>query len=96
MAAYMIFIREGEVFDPEQMAAYQNRNRENTSPGTLKPLVVYGAMETLEGEAADGIVLLEFPTADDARAWYHSDEYQAAAEHRKLAAHYRAFLVEGV
>jgi uncharacterized protein (DUF1330 family) len=53
-------------------------------------------METLEGEAADGNVLLEFPTADDARAWYHSDEYQAAAEHRKLAAHYRAFLVEGV
>ena len=96
MATYMIFIREGEIFNPEEMAVYQNANRENIGQYNLKPLVVYGDMETMEGDAPDGIVILEFPSAEDARAWYHSPGYQAAAEHRKKAAHYRAILVEGI
>lgn len=96
MAAYMIFIREGEVFNPAEMDAYRNANRADTTDYKLKPLVVYGNMETLEGEAADGIVVLEFPTVEDAKAWYYSPGYQTAAEHRRKAAHYRAFLVEGM
>lgn len=96
MTAYMIFIREGEIFDPAEMATYQKRNRDNVGDFKLKPLAVYGDMETFEGEAPDGIVLLEFPTAEDARTWYNSPGYQAAAEHRKRAANYRAILLEGL
>ena len=96
MATYMILIREGEIFNPAEMQAYQSANRESIGQYNLKPLVVYGDMETMEGDAPDGIVILEFPSAEDARAWYYSPEYQAAAEHRKKAAHYRALLVEGV
>jgi uncharacterized protein (DUF1330 family) len=40
-------------------------------------------------------VLLKFSTMEAAKAWYFSDGYQAAAEHRKLAADYRVIFVEG-
>ena len=96
MAAYMIFTREGEIFNQSEMEAYSKSNRENTPDSNMKPLVVYGNMETLEGDAPDGVVVLEFPTVEDARAWYFSPAYQAAAEHRKKGANYRVILVEGL
>jgi uncharacterized protein (DUF1330 family) len=96
MATYMIFLREGEIVDAEAMAIYKNRNRSNTPDPNLKPLVVYGAMETLEGEPADGMVLLEFPDAAAAKAWYFSPEYQEAAVFRQKGAPYRCFMVDGL
>jgi uncharacterized protein (DUF1330 family) len=92
----MIFLREGEVFNPQEMEAYSKANRANKPDPNLQPLVVYGKFETLEGEAPDGVVLLQFPTVEDAKAWYYSPAYQAAMEHRKLAANYRVILVEGL
>jgi len=96
MATYMIFIREGEVVDAEAMAQYQSGNRSGGAPAGMKPLVVYGAIETLEGESADGVVVLEFPDKAAAQAWYHSEEYQARVPFRQAAAPYRAFMVEGL
>ena len=96
MATYMIFIREGEIVDAEAMAAYQSGNRSGVTPAGMKPLVVYGAMESLEGEPADGVVLLEFPDRDAAKAWYHSSEYQERAALRQKAAPYRCIMVEGL
>ncbi len=96
MATYMIFIREGEIVDPEAMAAYQSGNRSGASPAGLKPLVVYGAMETFEGDPADGVVILEFANAEDAKAWYFSPEYQERAKLRQKAAPYRCIMVEGL
>jgi len=99
MSAFMIFVREGAVRDPEALAEYSRQNRENaqlfSSTYNLKPLVVYGAMETLEGEAPDGIVMLQFPSAEEAKAWYNSPQYQEALPHRMKGADYRAILVEG-
>ena len=94
MTAYVVFIRESEIHTPEEMEKYQS-TQTDPSQYHLKPLAVYGAMETIEGNPADGIVVLEFPTLEDARAWYFSPEYQAAAKHRQLAADYRGFIVEG-
>jgi uncharacterized protein (DUF1330 family) len=97
MAAFMIFFRDGEVVDPEAMAAYQLMNRDTPAAHYgLEPLVVYGQMETLEGEAPDGVVVLKFPRVEDAKAWYYSPGYQAALAHRMRAAHYRVVLVEGI
>ena len=96
MPAYMIFIREEPIHDAQAMAEYQQKNRENTGDFKLKPLAVYGAMETFEGKPADGIIMLEFPTVEDAKAWYNSPGYQAAIPLRQKAAHYRAILVEGL
>lgn len=96
MPTYMIFIREGEIVDPEAMAAYQSGNRSGQPPAGLKPLAVYGAMETFEGEPADGVVMLEFPDAETAKAWYFSPEYQERAKLRQKAAPYRCIMVEGL
>jgi uncharacterized protein (DUF1330 family) len=100
MPAYMLFIREDAVVDPAAMAEYSASNRNNAGAFVekykLKPLSIYGAIEALEGQAPDGIVMLEFPTAEDARAWYDSPEYQAAAVLRKRGANYRALLIEGL
>lgn len=96
MAVYMIFIREGSVRNREELDIYSRMNREAPRHLTMKPLVVYGAIEALEGEAPDGIVMLQFPTVEDARAWYGSPEYQAAIPHRRNAAHYRAMIVSGL
>jgi uncharacterized protein (DUF1330 family) len=95
MPAYMIFLREGPVRDLEAMARYQQRNRENPAAFGIKPLVVYPEIEAVEGKAPDGIIILEFPTVDDARAWYNSPGYQAAIPDRLKAADYRAMIVEG-
>jgi uncharacterized protein (DUF1330 family) len=95
MTAYLLFMREDPVFDTEALKQYQGHNRDNPAPGPVRPIVVYGAIEALEGKAPDGMVMLEFPDADAARAWYHSAEYQAGIPLRQKAANYRAMLVEG-
>jgi uncharacterized protein (DUF1330 family) len=96
MAAYAIFIREGAVTDTEAMARYQSGNRGGTPTAEIKPLAVYGAMEQLEGDPCDGIVILEFPDKQAAKDWYYSEDYQARVPFRQQAAPYRAFIVEGM
>ena len=41
------------------------------------------------------IFIIEFPTADTARRWYRSDDYQEALKTRLLASAGRLFLIEG-
>jgi uncharacterized protein (DUF1330 family) len=55
-----------------------------------------GKVDLLEGgPMPERIFIIEFPTADAARSWYGSDEYQAALKVRQSAAHGRVFLIEG-
>jgi uncharacterized protein (DUF1330 family) len=100
MPAYMIFTREGPITDQAEMEAYSSANQSHAGGYVqnykIKPLAVYGALQSFEGDAPDGVVLLEFPTADDARGWYNSPEYQAAMAHRLKGAVYRVTLVEGL
>lgn len=95
MAAYAIFIRD-RMKDPEEFAIYGQKGRAARGDHPLKPLAYYGAHETWEGEPADGVVVLEFPTLEAARAWYRSPGYQEAKAHRLKAADYRVVLVEGL
>lgn len=95
MPAYMIFIREGEIADPEAMDRYLKGKLPGEPEAGKKVLAAYGALETVEGEAADGIVIIEFPDRESAQAWYFSDEYQHRARERRAAASYRAFIVDG-
>jgi uncharacterized protein (DUF1330 family) len=99
MVAYVIFLRDEPPHDPAGLAVYQKMNSEGV-PAYLahgiKPLAVYGATEALEGRAPDGIVILQFPSVADAKAWYDSPEYQAALPHRLNASEYRAFIVDGL
>ena len=94
MAAYVVFIREGAITDPEAMAAYQSGSGGGAPDPNMKIHTIYGAMETIEGDAADGVVILEFPSMQYARDWYYG-EYNERAKLRQKAAPYRGFIVEG-
>lgn len=94
MAAYVIFIREGEIVDQEAMDTYRSGNRARDPDPNMKALVLYGEMDTIEGEAADGIVILEFPDMEAARSWYYGP-YNETVKLRQKAAPYRGFIVDG-
>jgi uncharacterized protein (DUF1330 family) len=89
----MLFLREGEIVDPEMMAAYQSTSTP-PPPGT-RPLTVYGKLEALEGEAADGVVILEFADTATAKEWYNGPYFERA-QLRQKAAPYRCMLIEGL
>ena len=92
MAAYVVLFREEPVHTPSEMEEY--RRMSPPPPPGLKPLVVYGAQEALEGTPPDAVVILEFPSRDEAREWYNGP-YKDAAKHRQAAAKYRGVIVDG-
>ena len=54
------------------------------------------SVDLLEGDPLpEWIFIIEFPTADAARRWYQSDDYQEALKVRLSASHGRVFLIEG-
>ena len=56
-----------------------------------------GTVETKEGGWSPArIVVLEFPSMDQARKWYHSPEYAPTLAMRLKAAETRLIFVEGV
>ena len=55
-----------------------------------------GRVDVLEGDPMpERIFIIEFPTADVARRWYRSEDYQEALNARLLASHGRVLLIEG-
>jgi hypothetical protein len=40
--------------------------------------------------------MLEFPTFEEAKAWYSNPAYQAASAHRFKGADYRTIVIDGV
>jgi uncharacterized protein (DUF1330 family) len=62
----------------------------------IKVLKAYGRHETLEGPEVEGVVVAEFPSIEEARAWYDSPAYQEAAQHQFRGAVYRGLIVESV
>ena len=59
-------------------------------------LARFGACETMDGAAAEGAAIIEFPTFAEAKAWYESPAYQEASQHRFRGGDYNAVIVEGV
>jgi len=70
-------------------------------PATLNPfgghyIVRGGKTIPLEGEAPSRVVVTEFPSIENAQAWYNSAAYSAIRPIRQNATKSRLFLVEGV
>ena len=96
MPAYIIVMREEPIRYADAMSQYQTLTRQIQTEITLKPRVLYGQVEALEGDAPDGVIVLEFDSLEDAHNWYHSGDYQKALPYRLQAAKHRAFIVEGL
>jgi len=94
MAAYLIV--DVEVRDHEAYGEYRKRVPASLVPYEGRFIVRGGVTETLEGDWRPGrIVVIEFPTAERARAWWSSVEYRDPKAMRQRAASTRMILVEG-
>ena len=91
----MVFTRE-RMRDEKEYEIYKQKNRIAMEGHPIRARVLYGKHEVLEGAEAQGVVILEFPTVTDAKAYYNSPAYREAREHRFKAADYRVLIVEGV
>ncbi|ACI50459.1 protein of unknown function DUF1330 [Gluconacetobacter diazotrophicus PA1 5] len=94
MAAYIVFTRES-THDAAELDTYMQAVGTTFEGHPVKILAAYGTQDVLEGLAPEGVVIVEFPTMADARAWYDSPPYQAVAQHRWRGASYRAVIVQG-
>lgn len=95
MAVYLI--SDVTIRNPEAFEAYRSRAADSITQYGGRYLVRGGKVETLEGAwSPNPIIIVEFPDADRARAWYSSPEYSAALEFRDAALSRNLVLVEGV
>jgi uncharacterized protein (DUF1330 family) len=95
MAVYIVFIRESTLNEAE-LAAYTPKAAASVEGTAMKVLAAYGRQEVLEGPSCEGLVITEFPSTEEAKAWYDGPAYREAREHRFRGATYRAILVEGL
>jgi uncharacterized protein (DUF1330 family) len=95
MSAYLIFTRE-KTLDSQELATYSKEVPPTLAGHNAKVLALYGKHEDLEGAVTEGTVVLEFPSAAAAKAWYDGPEYREVREHPFKGATYRVILIEGV
>lgn len=95
MPAYVIFIKN-KTTNQDELNTYGQKAAGARGDHKITPLAFYGPLEVLEGEPAEGVVLLQFADKAAAHAWYDSPEYQDAKQHRLKGADYRVILAEGL
>lgn len=92
--AYMIFTED--IHDAEKMNEYSAKAVPTLFASGAKVLAVSPSPEVLEGEwHGPQTVVLEFESAEAAKAWYESDAYAAAKPMRLEAANCNAVIVPG-
>ena len=94
MACYIVF-EVVEVTKPEDFQKYGQRAVPNIVEFGGK-LLAAGQPDTLEGGwKPKRIGILEFPSVEQAKTWYHSPEYSAIKQIRQGAAVLKIVLVPG-
>lgn len=95
MAVYIVFTRE-KTINNEELTTYANTVGSTLAGHPVTVLASYGEQIILEGQPSEGTVILEFPSKEEALAWYNSPTYQEVVKHRFNGAIYSAVLIEGV
>jgi uncharacterized protein (DUF1330 family) len=94
MAAY--FIVDVEVTDPVGFEEYRKLVPATVAQYGGRFLVRGGAAEQLEGDwQPRRVVVLEFPSLEQAKRWYHSEEYRDPKALRFKTSRANMILVEG-
>jgi uncharacterized protein (DUF1330 family) len=95
MAAYVIFTRE-KILDQNEMDLYIKKAPSGFVGHPVKVLASHTQFEVIEGPAVESVVILEFPSMAEAKAWYKSPAYNEALQHRVKGGEYRCVMVEGL
>ena len=94
MRAYVI--AEIEITNPEGYKAYTQQVPATIEKYKGRFIVRGGTTEVLEGDWPNRRrVIIEFPSMEDARAWWNSTEYAGPKAMRKAASNGRLVLIEG-
>jgi uncharacterized protein (DUF1330 family) len=94
-AYYLVDVRE--IKDAAKMDDYRKRIGAVVEAFGGRYVVRGGPFQVLEGSYQPVFpVLLEFPSIDDARRWYDSEEYRELKQLRLCSTVSNAFLMEGV
>jgi uncharacterized protein (DUF1330 family) len=95
MAAYVIV--DLTVTDLPVMEEYRKRVPATLAAYGGRFLVRGGAHETVEGDwKPNRLVVLEFPSLEQAKRWYHSEEYREPLAMRLRAGRANLVMVDGI
>ena len=94
MTAYIIAIRERTRIRDEYLA-YKAKAPLEINGAPLVRLTGDNRFEVLEGGGAEAVSIIAFPDYEHAKAWYESDAYREALEHRLRGTDFRLILVDG-
>lgn len=95
MSAYII--SDVSVRDAEAFQTYRTRAADSIKRYGGRYLVRGGAIESLEGAwAPQALIVVEFPSVEQARMWYRSSEYASALAVRDASLSRNLILVDGV
>lgn len=95
MTAYAVAVVRETRFGDE-IREYLQRIDETLAPYSGKYRVHGGPYQPLEGSWAGDLAIIEFPSMEHARTWYHSAAYQAIRSLRVNHSDGDVFLVDGV
>lgn len=96
MSVYVIV--ETKITNEDWMAEYRSKTPELIQKHGGKYIARGAPMAHFEGnkELPDVVVIFEFPTSEQARAWYDDPDYGPLIKLRQTGAHSEMILVEGV
>lgn len=96
MAAYLL--AEAAVTDPVAYESYKQLAQSAIAQYGGRYLVRGGSSQILEGDwkAPPRLVIVEFPSLDQAQKFYDSPEYRAARAARQGAADMNMLVVQGI
>lgn len=95
MAAYAVVVIRETRFGPE-IKEYLQRIDETLAPFSGKYLIHGGPYQPVEGAWSGDLVVIEFPSLEQAAAWYKSDAYVAIRHLRIKNTEGEVLLVQGV
>jgi uncharacterized protein (DUF1330 family) len=95
MSAYAIAHMRKVTMGPA-IVEYLERIDATLAPFGGRFIVHGGELEVLEGSWPGHVIVIEFPDRDRAKAWYHSDDYQAIVALRTDNSQSDVLMVDGV
>lgn len=94
MAGYIV--ADIAITDPDEYQKYAQQTAATLEPYGGKFLVRGGQPETVEGNwKTKRIVIIEFPSVEQAKTWYDSPEYEAIKGIRQRSAVSNILIVHG-
>ncbi len=96
MTAYII--AQVDIHDPERYKDYIQMNPPSVAQYGGRYIARGGSAEVLEGEKPlpQRLVIIEFPSLEQANAWWDSEEYRPARDLRQATSNGTLFLVDDV